>query len=257
MLKLGDDHHPVLEVKHLTKRYGSLLAVDNLTLTIHPGEVLGLLGPNGAGKTTAIRSILGLVKPDVGEVWILGCSVAQQRQKALQHVGAIVEGPTAYGYLSGRDNLRLSALLSGNRVEGNIDHMLRSVGLIRAAHMRTDQYSLGMKQRLSLAQALLAKPRLLVLDEPFNGLDPRGIRELRTLILRLAHEEGLAILLSSHLLHEVEQVCDHVTIIDKGKEILTGSVKELLERRTGVLEDLFIELTGDEENDPVSSSRAF
>ncbi len=237
----------VLELRHLTKRYGKTIAVDDLSLTVCRGEVWGLLGPNGAGKTTTIRAILGLVRPDAGEVVVMGHPVGRGAQRIMRHIGATVEGPTAYSYLSGRDNLRLCAKLTRNGAEQNIERVLELVGLIEKANVKVSDYSLGMKQRLSLAQALVGDPSLLILDEPVNGLDPRGIREIRRLIVRLAREKQITILLSSHLLHEVEQTCDHVAIIDKGKLVLSGPVPELLSQTTGDLEDLFIELTGGED----------
>ncbi len=237
----------VLELRHLTKRYGQTIAVDDLNLTIHRGEVWGLLGPNGAGKTTTIRAILGLIRPDAGEVVVMGHSVGRGPQRIMRHIGAIVEGPASYGYLSGRDNLRLCAKLASNGAEQNIERVLELVGLIEKANVKVSDYSLGMKQRLSMAQALVGDPSLLILDEPVNGLDPRGIREIRRLIMRLTMEKQVTILLSSHLLHEVEQTCDHVAIIDNGKLVLSGPVPELLSQTTGDLEELFIELTGGED----------
>ncbi len=235
----------VLELRHVFKRYGKTVALDDLSLAVRRGEVFGLLGPNGAGKTTAIRAMLGLIRADAGEVLVLGQPVAPAPERVMHHVGAIVEGPAAYGYLSGRDNLRLAAMLAGEGSEARVERLLDLVGLAEKAAVRAGGYSLGMKQRLSLAQALVGDPDLLILDEPTNGLDPRGIRQVRQLIVRLAREEGKTILVSSHLLHEVEQMCDRVAIIDRGKLVLCGPVGGLLgEQAAKDLEELFIELTG-------------
>ncbi len=209
-----------------------------------------MLGPNGAGKTTAIRAMLGLIRLDAGEVLVMGQPVAAGPERVMRHVGAIVEGPAAYGYLSGRDNLRLAAMLAGDGAEGNVERLLALVGLAEKGRAKAGSYSLGMKQRLSLAQALVGDPSLLILDEPTNGLDPRGIREVRQLIVRLAREEGMTVLLSSHLLHEVEQTCDRVAIIDRGKLVLCGPVAGLLsEPAAADLEELFIQLTGGEDDE--------
>lgn len=235
----------MIELRGLSKRYGQTVALDGLSLTVRRGEVFGLLGPNGAGKTTTIRALLGLIKPNAGEVRIMGRPVAKGPPQVMRHVGAVVEGPAAYGYLSGRDNLRLSAMLAGDGAERNVERLLSLVGLTDRQDVKVGAYSLGMKQRLSIAQALVGDPSLLILDEPTNGLDPRGIREVRRLIMRLAKEDRITILLSSHLLHEVQQTCDRVAIIHRGKLVLCGPVSELLaEQAAGDLEELFIELTG-------------
>jgi ABC-2 type transport system ATP-binding protein len=240
----------VLELRHLAKRYGKTVALDDLSLTVYQGEVFGLLGPNGAGKTTAIRAILGLIRPDAGEVVVMGRPVAQQPEEVMRLVGAIVETPAAYGYMTGRDNLRHAAMLAGDGAERRIDSVMARVGLADKSEMKVKGYSLGMKARLALAQALIGDPRLLILDEPTNGLDPRGIRDVRRLIVHLAQERGVTILLSSHLLHEVQQTCERVAIIDKGRLVVTGAVGELLtEQAAEDLEELFIELTGGEDAD--------
>jgi ABC-2 type transport system ATP-binding protein len=165
----------------------------------------------------------------------------------MQHIGAVVEMPTSYGYLTGYDNLILCATLNGHQAQKNIDTVLDLVGLSEKARVKVNHYSFGMKQRLSLAQALVGDPCLLILDEPTNGLDPRGIREMRHLILHLAQEKRITILLSSHLMHEVEQTCDRIAIIDKGKLVFVGAVPELRSQNKGDLEELFIELTGGED----------
>jgi ABC-type multidrug transport system ATPase subunit len=238
----------ILEIKHLTKRYGKTIAVNDLNLTIFKGEVFGLLGPNGAGKTTTIRSILGLTKPDAGEISVMGSVVGKGSPNVMQYIGAVLEGQANHGYLTGYDNLVLCNILNGYEVHRNIDEVLDLVSLSEKAREKASHYSLGMKQRLSLAQALIGDPNLLILDEPTNGLDPRGIRDTRHLILQLAKEKGMTILLSSHLMHEVEQTCDRIAIIDKGKLVFMGSILELKNQNKGDLEDLFIELTGGEDD---------
>ena len=217
----------VLRVAGLTKRYGARPVVDGLDLEVRRGEVFGFLGPNGAGKTTAIAMILGLVKPHAGSVEILGHDLARDPQAALRRVGAIVETPTFYPYLSGLDNLRALALARGGVPQQRFAEVLALVGLEGRHRDRYGTYSLGMKQRLGIAGALLHDPELLILDEPSNGLDPAGMVEIRGLILRLARA-GQTIVICSHLLTEVQQVCDRVLILAKGRAVAQGEVAELL-----------------------------
>ncbi|MCM8747757.1 ABC transporter ATP-binding protein [Thermomicrobiaceae bacterium CFH 74404] len=221
----------VLRVEGLTKRYGRRVAVQGLALKLRRGEVLGLLGPNGAGKTTAIAMILGLVRPDAGTIEILGVDATRERERALRRVGAIIESPSFYPYLSGIDNLRVLALARGGVPERRFAEVLELVGLTGRERERVSSYSLGMRQRLAIAGALLHQPELLILDEPTNGLDPQGMAEIRQLILRLA-AEGQTILLCSHLLYEVQQVCDRVVILSQGQVVAEGDVEELLAQRT-------------------------
>ncbi|CAA9588794.1 MAG: Efflux ABC transporter, ATP-binding protein [uncultured Thermomicrobiales bacterium] len=217
----------VLRVTGLTKRYGARTVVDGLDLEVRRGEVFGFLGPNGAGKTTAMAMILGLVAPHAGQIEILGHDALADREAALRRVGAIVETPTYYPYLSGLDNLRVLALARGGAPQGRLDEVLRLVGLKGRERDRFGSYSLGMKQRLGIAGALLHEPELLILDEPSNGLDPAGMVEIRELILRLAHD-GRTIVLCSHLLAEVQQVCDRVLILAGGRAIVQSEVATLL-----------------------------
>ncbi|MGI8687563.1 MAG: ABC transporter ATP-binding protein [Thermomicrobiales bacterium] len=217
----------VLRVAGLTKRYGARTAVQGLDLAVRRGEVFGFLGPNGAGKTTAIAMILRLVAPDAGRVEILGHDVSRDAETALGRVGAIVETPTFYPYLSGLDNLRVFALARGGVSEKRIAEALALVGLRGRERDRFSAYSLGMKQRLGIAGALLNDPDLLILDEPTNGLDPAGIIEIRQLIRRLA-DGGQTIVLCSHLLGEVQQVCDRVAIMASGRIVAQGTVETLL-----------------------------
>jgi ABC-2 type transport system ATP-binding protein len=217
-----------IEIKDLSKRYGSLLAVNQLNLKIEAGVIFGFLGPNGAGKTTTIRMLLGLIKPTSGTAQLLGCDIATQRSQILPQIGAIVETPTFYSYLSGRDNLRELALAAKLSYSNNrIEEVLSLVELKERAADKVKNYSLGMKQRLGIAAALLNNPRLIFLDEPTNGLDPQGTVEIRQLILRLG-ENGHTVFVSSHLLHEVEQICTRVAIINKGRLLIESSVQALV-----------------------------
>ncbi|MBM7094336.1 ABC transporter ATP-binding protein [Bacillus sp. H-16] len=209
----------MVELKGLTKRIGRHTLVDDLTLLIGKGEVFGLLGPNGAGKTTTIRMITGLIKPTKGEVTIAGYSVTGEFEKAIENIGAVVENPEMYGYLSGYENLLHYARMHKTITKGRISEVVGLVGLEERIHEKVRTYSLGMRQRLGLAQSLLHKPGVLILDEPTNGLDPAGIRELREYLKRLAREEGIAVIVSSHLLAEMEKMCDQIAIIDKGRLI--------------------------------------
>jgi ABC-2 type transport system ATP-binding protein len=224
----------VLQVERLTRRFGSLVAVDDLNLQVHAGEVLGFLGPNGSGKSTTIAMVLGLVAPTAGIIRIQGEDVATRPGLVSEHVGAIIENPSFYPYMSGRDNLRAHGMMVGGVPESRIDALLAMVGLADRARHKYKTYSLGMKQRLGIASTLLTDPALIILDEPTNGLDPAGQREIREIIPRLA-EEGHAVLLASHMLHEVEQVSDRVLIIRRGRELTEGHVDDLL-RRGGYIE---------------------
>jgi len=216
----------ILSVKNLSKSFGKRKAVDDLSFDIKIGEIFGFLGPNGAGKSTAIRAMLSLIKPDSGDIEIFNKSVRKYHNLALQEVGALVERPDFYEYLSAYKNLSILATM--DKVPKNrIVEVLEIVGLANRGEDKVKAYSQRMKQRLGIAQALLSNPRLLILDEPTNGLDPRGMKEVRGLIRKLA-QEGITILLSSHLLHEVEQICTTMAIINLGKLIKIGSVHALL-----------------------------
>jgi ABC-2 type transport system ATP-binding protein len=219
----------ILEVVELTKWYGPRLAVDRLTFVVRRGEIFGFLGPNGAGKTTSIAMILGLLAPSAGSVRILGRPLTSDATSALRQVGAIIETPAFYPYLSAYDNLRVLAGVRGGVPSGRIAEALERVGLSTRAHNRVGSFSLGMKQRLGLAGALLHHPALLILDEPSNGLDPAGIVAMRQLLLDLARD-GATILLCSHLLAEVQQICDRVLILAEGRMVAQGEVLHLLRR---------------------------
>jgi ABC-2 type transport system ATP-binding protein len=218
---------PALKTNVLSKAYGKRLAVDRLDLEVEGGELFGFLGPNGAGKTTTIRMSLGLIAPTSGSVEILGKDVSRHRTEILPRVGALVESPALYGYLSGRDNLRVVGDLLGGVSEKRIDEVLEIVSLKGRDRDKVRTYSMGMKQRLGLALALLNDPELLILDEPANGLDPAGIVEMRDLLRGLA-ASGKTVFISSHVLSEVQQICTRVAIINHGRLIRVAPVVELL-----------------------------
>jgi len=216
----------VLRTKDLYKQYKQRVVVDKLNLDIRRGEIYGFLGPNGAGKTTTIRMILGLITPTSGGVEILGQDARENRSKVLPRVGALIETPALYRYMSARDNLQVFAKALGGVPARRIDEILELVGLADRQKDKVKTYSLGMRQRLGIAIALLNDPALLILDEPTNGLDPAGIVEMRDFLHRLA-SEGKTILMSSHLLSEVQQICSHVAIISFGKLITETAVEKL------------------------------
>lgn len=221
----------VISTSKLTKAFGDLVAVNNLHLQVMRGDVFGFLGPNGSGKTTTIRMLLGLIRPTAGRAFLFGMDNADQLPNILQRVGAIVETPVFYPYLSGRDNLRTIGASSGMQVgranNRRFDEVLEIVDLHSYEKLAYRKYSLGMKQRLGIAAALLTDPELVMLDEPTNGLDPGGVIEIRQLIKNLA-SIGKTVFLSSHVLHEVQQVCNRVAILQKGRLLKQGAVSELL-----------------------------
>jgi ABC-2 type transport system ATP-binding protein len=214
----------------LTKSFGSHNAVDSIDLQVPRGSIFGFLGPNGSGKTTTIRALLGLINISAGDVSLLGYSIPNELGRALPKVGALVEGPAFYPYLSGRDNLirfdSADRFADPATRSARVDAALAKVGLTQAEKKKVHAYSLGMKQRLGIANALLQPRDLLILDEPTNGLDPQGTREVRNLIRSLA-EEGITIFISSHLLVEIEQICTHLAVMSRGKIVAQGSVEEL------------------------------
>ncbi|HWS86170.1 MAG TPA: ABC transporter ATP-binding protein [Pyrinomonadaceae bacterium] len=216
----------LIETRQLTRRFGARLAVDDLSLQAPEAGIYGFLGPNGAGKTTAIRMLLGLIRPDAGEVLLFGEPLAANRRALMRRVGALVEAPSLYPHLTGRENLEVTRRLLG-APRAFIDPALEVVRLAQDAGRRVREYSLGMRQRLGLALALLNKPDLLILDEPTNGLDPAGIHEMRDLLRRLPKEFGVTVFLSSHLLGEVEQTATHIGIIHEGRLLFQGTLSEL------------------------------
>jgi ABC-2 type transport system ATP-binding protein len=216
-----------VEVRDLVKRYGRLTAVDQVELTVESGDVYGFLGPNGAGKTTTLRMLLGLIRRDAGSIRLFGRDPAADPLTALAGVAGFIEEPRLYPYLSGRANLELLAALDRGRAgRKQIDEVLDLVDLRDRSDDKSDEYSQGMRQRLGLASCLIRRPRLLLLDEPANGVDPAGIRFLRALVRRLA-DEGMTILLSSHLLAEVQEVCNRVAVINKGRIVHEGALADL------------------------------
>ncbi|HHY21511.1 MAG TPA: ABC transporter ATP-binding protein [Bacilli bacterium] len=221
----------VIEIKHVSKKIGQKQIINDLSLDVYEGEVLGLLGPNGAGKTTTIRMIVGLISISQGEIVICDKNVKKQYEQAISHVGAIVENPELYKFLTGYENLRQYARMVKGVTKERIDEVIELVGLKERIHDKVKTYSLGMRQRLGLAQSLLHQPKILILDEPTNGLDPAGIREIRDYLRKLAKETGLTVIVSSHLLAEMEMMCDRIAIIQKGKLIDVQNVREFKNER--------------------------
>ncbi|HEX3582062.1 MAG TPA: ATP-binding cassette domain-containing protein [Thermoanaerobaculia bacterium] len=235
---------PTIETTALTRRFGTRVAVDDVHLQVPQGEIYGFLGLNGAGKTTTIRMLLGLIRADEGEVRIFG---EPFRREVLARIGALVEMPSLYSHLTGRQNLEVTRRQIG-APKTSIDRSLGVVGLDDDANRLVREYSLGMRQRLGLALALLGSPELLILDEPTNGLDPAGIHEMRDLIRRMPAEHGVTVFLSSHLLAEVEQIAGFIGIIHKGRMVFQGPLAELRgSREQGSLEDIFLSLTSGRE----------
>ena len=216
---------PIVKLQNVTKKIGNRTIIDRLTLDLPLGEVFGFLGPNGSGKTTTIRMMVGLMSLTDGEITIGGHSITKQYEKAIRHVGAIVENPEMYKYLSGYDNLIHYARMIPGITEHRVHEVVKLVGLEGRIRDKVKTYSLGMRQRLGVAQAILHKPQLLILDEPTNGLDPAGIRELRDYLRMLSKEEGIAVFVSSHLLSEMELMCDRVAIIQNGKLIDVRTIR--------------------------------
>jgi ABC-2 type transport system ATP-binding protein len=227
----GGDGHAV-ETTGLTKRFGQRAAIDQVDLQVPRGSAFGFLGPNGAGKTTMIRMLLGLTRASAGSMSVLGHPVPSERSQALARVGAIVEEPRFHPQLTGRENLGIVAAVRGPETHERIVPALRRVGLSERADEKVKKYSLGMRQRLGVARCLLADPLLLILDEPTNGLDPGGIQEFREMIRAMVEQEGRTVFISSHLLDEVEKICDHAAIVDRGKIITQGAIAELAEGST-------------------------
>ena len=222
----GDGRWAV-ETRGLTKRFGDTIAVNGVDLRIPRGCAFGYLGPNGAGKTTLIRVLLGLTRADAGQMSLLGHRVPRHRDVALARVGAIVDEPRFHSHLTGRQNLQVLAAAREPAARDRIDASLDRVGILQRANDRVSKYSMGMRQRLGVAACLIGDPQLLILDEPMNGLDPAGMREMRDMIVSLV-AEGRTVVLSSHLLDEVERTCDAVAIVDRGQVIRQGSISELL-----------------------------
>lgn len=233
----------VVETKDLSKSFGEFDAVSDLNLQVKEGRICGFLGPNGAGKSTTIRMLLGLIKPTKGEIKIFGRPLKDNRIEILKHTGSLVEAPSYYGNLTAYENLKISANILGIE-ENSIDEFLEIVKLTKWKNTKAKKFSLGMKQRLGIALALIGKPDLLILDEPTNGLDPQGIHEIRELIKELPKISGVSIIISSHLLSEIQLMADDVCIINLGKLLFQGPLSELMNKFPGEddLEKIFLKL---------------
>ncbi|MEH6936617.1 ABC transporter ATP-binding protein [Bacillus sp. JJ664] len=219
----------VLKVENVSKIIKGKVLVDQISFEVNEGEVFGFLGPNGAGKTTTIRMLVGLISPTKGKIEVAGYQIKTHFKQAMEEIGCIVENPELYGYLTGWENLVQFARMLHITDELKINEVVKLVKLDERIHEKVRNYSLGMKQRLGIAQALLGDPKLLILDEPTNGLDPAGIRELREFIHMLVKQHHISVFISSHLLSEIEMICDRVGIINKGKMVRVSTVKELVE----------------------------
>jgi len=227
----------VIKVQHISKHFGSLKAVDDLSFEVQAGQVFGFLGQNGSGKSTTIRMLLSLIHPTSGSIEIFGKPIEKNRETILEQVGAIIERPDLYPYLSAQEHLQLFAKVRKQRIATtNIKETLEKVGLANRANDKVQTFSLGMKQRLGIAIALVHNPSLIILDEPTNGLDPQGIADIRQLIQHLAKEEGKTVLVSSHLLSEIEQVAHQILIIHQGKKMVEGVTKELLDPQKRIVQ---------------------
>lgn len=227
---------PIVRIQNLNKTIKGKHIIKDLNLDFYPGQITGFLGPNGAGKTTTIRMVTGLMYPTSGDIVINGVSLASDYEKAMQHVGVIVENPEMYKFMSGYKNLLHFARMHDNVTKERINEVVRQVGLEKRIHEKVGTYSLGMRQRLGLAQAMLHSPKFLILDEPTNGLDPAGIREYRAYLRKIAREENISIVVSSHLLAEMELICDRIAVIKNGEIIDIRQVGESTEESTYVLE---------------------
>ena len=237
----------IVKTNGLTKRYGSLFSVSSLNMRVSEGRIYGFLGPNGAGKSTTLKMLLGLIRPTAGEIDIFGkCFNQNNRIEILRGIGSLIESPSYYGHLSATENLKILQTLL-DVPKKNIDEVLRIVRLDRQQNKKVSAYSLGMKQRLGLAGALLSFPKLLILDEPTNGLDPAGIQEMRQLICTLPKQYGMTVIVSSHLLSEIDQIAEDIGIIANGRMMYQGPLELLHETdRTKSLEEIFLDLTGRE-----------
>lgn len=239
----------IVKTNSLTKIYGSHICVNNLNMSIQENRIYGFLGPNGAGKSTTLKMLLGLVRPAKGEIDIFGKRVnSKNRIGILRNVGSLIESPSYYGHLTARENLKIFAALL-DVPQSNIDKVLQIVRLDKQQSKKTSKFSLGMKQRLGLASALLSFPELLILDEPTNGLDPSGIQEMRELIKSLPKQYGMTVIVSSHLLTEIDQMAEDIGIIANGKLMYQGELSRLHEiDASKSLEEIFLDLTGKEQS---------
>jgi ABC-2 type transport system ATP-binding protein len=228
---------PIIQITGLTKHFKEAKAVDDLSFSVEEGDIYGFLGQNGAGKSTTLRMLLTLIEPSAGTINMFGMNLRTHRREILRQVGAVIESPDVYDYLSAYDNISLFAKMSGRKIRKNrLMEQLELVGLAERAQSRVKTYSQGMKQRLGIAIALVHDPQLIILDEPTNGLDPQGIADMRNLILDLSRHHGKTILVSSHLLSEIELIANRMLIIDRGKKIVEGPVKELFDPSKMIIE---------------------
>jgi ABC-2 type transport system ATP-binding protein len=227
----------IVSVNNLSKYFRDIKAVDDLSFTVNEGDIYGFLGQNGAGKSTTIRMLLTLIEPTKGDIEIMGMNLSTQRKEILRNIGAVIEKPDLYKYLTAKENLSLFARISGVKIPSSkIEEQLELVGLIDRADSKVKTFSQGMKQRLGIAVALVHDPKLIILDEPVNGLDPQGIADIRNLILQLSKSMGKTVMVSSHLLNEIELIANRVLIIDKGKKIKEGAATELFDPANTLVE---------------------
>lgn len=245
-----ENHKKVLEVKNVSKSFGKRKVLNKISFDVYEGDIVGLIGPNGAGKTTLIKTILNLYNSDTGSVKICGFDTKTNLEEALSRTGSIIENPDMYLNISGKKNLKITALINNIKDKDYIDKMIRFVKLEDRINDKVKKYSLGMKQRLGLANALIKRPRLLILDEPTNGLDPLGIKELRETLKEINEKENMSILISSHILSEVENICDRVLIIDEGKIISDFGIEEVKYKNIS-LEEEYFKKTGGEEDESI------
>jgi len=241
-------HSKVLEVNNLSKSFGKRKVLNNINFDIYEGDIIGLIGPNGAGKTTLIKTILNFYSCDTGSVKICGFDINKNLEEALSTTGSIIENPDMYLNISGRKNIEVISLINNIKDKDYIDEIIKFVMLEDRIGDKVKKYSLGMKQRLGIACALIKRPKLLILDEPTNGLDPKGIKELRKILKTISEKENMSILISSHILSEVENICDRVMIIDDGKIISDFGIEEVKYKNIS-LEEEYFKKTGGEKNE--------
>lgn len=229
----------ILEIKNVSKKIGKKQILKDITLEVKQGEIFGFVGPNGAGKTTLIKTMLGLYKQDSGFITINGFNIKTEFEKAMENIGAIIENPEMYDYLSGKDNLKIYKMI-GNVSDEALEEIIKTVKLENRINNKVKTYSLGMRQRLGLAQALISNPKLLILDEPTNGLDPIGIKELRELLKKISKEKNISVFVSSHILSEIELMCDRIAIIDGGSLI---EIKDLKDKKQDAKDKVLFEVS--------------
>lgn len=248
--KIDYNHHErILEVNHLSKSFGKRKVLDDIDFEIYEGDIVGLIGPNGAGKTTLIKTILNFYKADCGKVEICGYDTRYNLEEALSKIGCIVENPDMYEGISGKKNLKITAIVNNIKDKEYINRMIKFVGLEDRINDKVKKYSLGMKQRLGLVNALIKKPKLLILDEPTNGLDPSGIKDLRQILKKISEEENISILVSSHILSEIENICDRIMIINRGKIVSQFGIEEVKYKNISLEDEYFKIISTNEEGD--------